>query len=291
MIRRFAGAAAVALSLAFAFSPPAAEAQQPLPGIADKTRGMEKKDGFIPLYWDAQAGKLWMELPPMGQELIYQVSLPAGVGSNDIGLDRGQLGDTRLVRFERSGPRVLMVQPNQAFRAVTADPDERADVESSFAQSVLWGFTVAAETDGRVLVDATDFALRDAHGVVPALKRARQGDYRLDATRSAFHLPNVKAFPRNSEIEVTLTFTGDNPGNYVRDVTPTPEAITVRERHSFVRLPEPGYVPRRSDPRAGFFGIEYADYAAPIGRPLTQRFISRHRLRKRDPAAAVSEAV
>jgi hypothetical protein len=288
MIRRLAGAAAVALSLSLS---PHADAQQPLPSIADKTRGLEKKDGFIPLYWDAQGGKLWMELPPLGQELIYQVSLPAGVGSNDIGLDRGQLGDTRLVRFERSGPRVLMVQPNQAFRAVTSDPDERQDVESSFAQSVLWGFTVAAESDGRVLVDATDFALRDAHGVVPALKRARQGDFRLDATRSAFYLPNLKAFPRNSEIEVTLTFTGDNPGNYVRDVTPTPEAITVRERHSFVRLPEPGYVPRRSDPRAGFFGIEYADYATPIGQPLAQRFISRHRLRKRDPAAAVSDPV
>jgi len=288
MIRRLAGAAAVALSLALS---PHAHAQQPLPSIADKTRGLEKKDGFIPLYWDAAGGKLWMELPPLGQELIYQVSLPAGVGSNDIGLDRGQLGDTRIVRFERSGPRVLMVQPNQAFRAVTTDPDERQDVENSFAQSVLWGFTVAAESDGRVLVDATDFALRDAHGVVPALRRARQGDFRLDATRSAFYLPNLKAFPRNSEIEVTLTFTGDNPGNYVRDVTPTPEAITVRERHSFVRLPEPGYVPRRSDPRAGFSGIEYADYATPIGQPLTQRFISRHRLRKRDPAAAVSEPV
>ncbi|MFL5541509.1 MAG: zinc-dependent metalloprotease [Longimicrobiaceae bacterium] len=289
MIRRLAGAAAVALSLAL--SPPPAEAQQPLPSIAEKTRGMERKDGFIPLYWDAQGGKLWMELPPMGQGLIYQVSLPAGMGSNDIGLDRGQLGDTRLVRFERSGPRVLMVQPNQNFRAVTTDPDERRDVETSFAQSVLWGFTVAAESEGRVLVDATDFALRDVHGVVPALRRARQGDFRLDPTRSAFYLPNLKAFPRNSEIEVTLTFTGDNPGNWVRDVTPTPEAITVRERHSFVRLPEPGYVPRRSDPRGGFFGIEYADYATPIGQPLQQRFISRHRLRKRDPAAAVSEPV
>jgi hypothetical protein len=290
MIRPFAGAAAVALSLVVALSP-SAVAQQPLPSIADKTRGLEQKDGFIPLYWDAQGGKLWMELPPMGQELIYQVSLPAGLGSNDVGLDRGQLGDTRIVRFERSGPRVLMVQPNQAFRAVTPDADERRDVESSFAQSVLWGFTVGAETDGRVLVDATDFALRDAHGVVPALKRARQGDFKLDASRSAFYLPNLKAFPRNTEIEVTLTFTGDNPGGYVRDVTPTPEAITVRERHSFVRLPEPGYVPRRSDPRAGFFGIEYADYATPLGQPLAQRFISRHRLRKRDPSAAMSDPV
>src|SRR3712207_1402403 len=161
---------------------------------------MEKKDGFLPLYWDAAAGKLWLEIPRMGQEMLYQVSLPAGMGSNDVGLDRGQLGDTRIVRFERSGPRVLMVQPNYAFRAVTQNPDERRDVEESFAQSVLWGFTVAAESDGRVLVDATGFALRDAHGVVPALRRARQGEFRLDATRSALYLPNLKAFPRNSEI-------------------------------------------------------------------------------------------
>jgi hypothetical protein len=252
---------------------------------------MERKDGFLPLYWDAAAGKLWMEIPRIGQEMIYQVSLPAGVGSNDVGLDRGQLGDTRIVRFERTGPRVLMVQPNYAFRAVTENADERRDVEESFAQSVLWGFTAAAESDGHVLVDATDFALRDAHGVIPSLKRARQGDYKLDATRSALYLPNLKAFPRNSEIEVTLTFVGDNPGSWVRDVTPTPEAITVRERHSFVQLPDAGYRPRRSDPNAGFFGIEYADYAAPMDRPLVQRFIARHRLAKRDPGAAVSEPV
>lgn len=284
--RTLLGAAMLCASLA-----PAARAQQPLPSIAEKTRGMEKKDGFLPLYWDAAAGKLWMEIPRMGQEMIYLVSLPAGMGSNDVGLDRGQLGDTRLVRFERTGPRVLMVQPNQGFRAVTANPDERRDVEDSFAQSVLWGFTAAAEQDGRVLVDATDFALRDAHGVIGTLKQNRQGDYRLDATRSALYLPNVKAFPRNTEIEVTLTFTGDNPGRWVRDVTPTPEAITVRERHSFVQLPDDGYRPRRNDPNSGFYGIEYADFAAPMGTPLTQRFIARHRLQKRDPGAALSDPV
>ena len=151
--------------------------------------------------------------------------------------------------------------------------------------------TVAAEQDGRVLVDATDFVLRDAHGVIPTLRRARQGDYRLEATRSALHLPNTKAFPRNTEVEVTLTFTGDNPGQWVRDVTPTPEAVTVRQRHSFVALPPPGYEPRRSDPRGGFFGIDYFDYSTPVGEEITQRFISRHRLEKRDPTAAVSDPV
>ncbi|MBW3654754.1 MAG: zinc-dependent metalloprotease, partial [Gemmatimonadetes bacterium] len=252
---------------------------------------MDRRDGFVPVYWDAAAGKLWMEIPRAGEELIYVVSLPSGLGSNDVGLDRGQIGGERLVRFDRVGPRVLMVQPNQAYRAVSDDPDERRAVEESFAQSVLWGFAVGAETDGRVLVDATDFVLRDAHGVVPALKRARQGDFKLDPTRSALYLPNTKAFPRNTEVEVTLTFTGDAPGAFVRSVAPTPEAVTVRQRHSFVALPPPGYQPRRSDPRAGFFGISFFDYATPVGEEVVQRYISRHRLEKRDPAAAVSEAV
>ena len=262
-----------------------------LPSIDEKTKGMELRGGFLPLYWDAAAGKLWLEIPRTGAELIYLVSLPAGMGSNDIGLDRSQPGGERIVRFERVGPRVLLVEPNTRYRAETANAAEQRAVEESFARSVLWGFTVAAEQGGRVLVDATDFALRDAHGVVAALRRARQGDFRLDASRSALYLPRTRGFPRNTEIEVTLTFTGDNPGEWVRDVTPTPEAITVRERHSFVALPEPGYEPRRSDPRAGFFGIAYADYATAIDSPLVQRRISRHRLAKRDPRARSSEPV
>ena len=288
MYRRLASTALAALLLLVAA---AATAQTPLPGIAQKTAGTQRMDGFLPLYWDASAGKLWMEIPRMNQEMIYVVSLPAGLGSNDVGLDRGQLGGERIVRFERVGPKVLMVQPNYAYRADSPNPDERRAVEEAFARSVLWGFTVAAESDGRVLVDATDFALRDVHGVVPALRRARQGTFRLDPARSAFFLERTKAFPRNTEIEVTLTFTADSAGQWVRDVAPTPEAVTVRERHSFVALPEPGYEPRPADPRAGYHGIEYRDYATPLGQPITRRFIARHRLRKKNPAAAVSEPV
>ena len=285
--------AAVALAAAFALAlvAPAGAQDAPAPGIAEKTRGLEKHDGYLPLYWDARAGKVWMEIPQLDREMIYQTYLPWGMGSNDIGLDRGQTGATRLVRFERSGPKVLLVQPNLAFRATSADPAERRAVRESFAQSVLWGFTVAAETDGRVLVDATDFALHDAHDVIGALKAAKQGEFRLDATRSAIDAAEVKAFPRNAQIEAALTFTGSEPGSYVRDVTPTPQAITVHERQSFIELPDPGYVPRRFDPRAGFFTVDYADESAPIGAPLAQRFIVRHRLEKKDPSAAVSDAV
>jgi hypothetical protein len=282
---------AVLALLAALLAPAPAVVAQPLPTIQERTRGMERRDGFLPVHWEASTGKVWLEIPRMGEEMIHVVSLPRGLGSNDVGLDRGQLGGTRLVRFERVGPRVLLVQPNQRYRASSSDAAERRAVEESFARSVLWGFTVAAEQDGRVLVDATEFAVRDAHGVARALRRSRQGEFRLDATRSAVDPAASRAFPRNTEIEVTLTFTSDDPGPFVREVAPTPEAVTLGQRLSFVALPPPGYRPRESDPRGGFFGISFLDYSTPVGEDVTRRFIARHRLERRDPGAAIGEAV
>jgi len=261
------------------------------PTIAAKTSGMERLPGYVPLYWDAKAGKMWLEAGDWGAEFLYIESLPAGIGSNDIGLDRGQLGHTRVVRWERSGPKVLLVQPNYEYRAISSDPSERRAVRDSFAESVIWGFEAAAEEDSRVLVDATSFFLRDAHDVIGTVRRTRQGTFKLEASRSAFYLPRTKNFPRNTEVEVTLTFTGDDPGTWLEQVVPMPQSVTVRQHHSFVRLPEPGYRMRRFDPRAGYFGIEYKDYATPVGEPLVKRYIARHRLQKRDPAAASSEPV
>ena len=253
---------------------------------------LTRMDGFIPLRWDPAQGKLLMEISRFGEEVIYGVSLAAGVGSNPIGLDRGQLGNTRIVRFERVGPRVLMIEPNYRFRALSNDAAERAAVADSFAQSVLAGFTVISEENGAVLVDATEFLLSDQHGIARRLREAQQGSYSVDRNRSAIHLPHTKAFPRNSEIEVLLTFAAnDRPGNLVRGVTPTAEAVTVRQRHSFIALPEPGYKPRRLDPRVGVFGVEFYDYASPFTGPLEKRWAIRHRLEKKDPNAAVSEPV
>lgn len=277
--------------LVMAAIPVGAQTTASIPTIAAKTQGMEKRDGLFPLYWEASTGKVWLEIPRLDSDFLYVVSLPAGLGSNDIGLDRSQLGAERVVRFHRIGPRVLLVQPNLDYRAVSSDPDERRTVEESFAQSVLWGFKVEAETDGHVLVDATDFAVRDGHGVIAALRAADQGSFQLDASRSAIYLPSTKAFPRNTEIEATLTFTGDAPGRWVRDVTPTPEAITVRERHSLIALPGPGFEPRRNDPRSGFFGPTYQDFSVPLGHEVTQRLLARHRLVKKNPGSAVSEPV
>jgi Met-zincin/Domain of unknown function (DUF5117) len=267
------------------------ESKTAAPTIAEKTAGAEKLGGYFNLYWDAKSGKLWLEIDKWGTEFLYQTSLPAGVGSNDIGLDRGQLGDGHLVRFDRSGPKVLLVQANLDYRAVSEDADERQAVRDSFAESVLWGFKVEAEDGDHALVDATDFFLRDAHHVTETLRRTKQGSYKLDASRCAMYLPRTKNFPLNTEVETTLTFAGDEPGEWVKQVTPSPEAMTVREHHSFVQLPPPGYQPRAYDPRSSFFGISYMDYATPISEPIVKRFIVRHRLEKKDPSAAVSDVV
>jgi Met-zincin/Domain of unknown function (DUF5117) len=255
---------------------PKAEGQAGLPVV--------HLEGFIPLRWDEQSGKLLMEITRFNEELIWQVSLAAGVGSNPIGLDRSQLGATHLVRFERVGPRVLMVEPNYAYRALSNDPAERRAVEQSFATSILAGFKVEGTTANGVLVDATEFFLSDAHGVTRRLRETQQGNYSLDRNRSAIYLPRTKAFPRNTEVEATLTFTtGDRPGTLVRGVTPTADVISVRQHHSFVALPEPGYEPRRQDPRVGVFGIEFYDYASPFTEPITKRWIARHRLEPGKP--------
>ena len=274
----------------FALAPAAAAQERPAAKSFDAlTRNLRKLDGYFPLYWDAETGRLLLEVPRFDAEFLYQVSLPTGVGSNPLGLDRGQLGETRVVHFERVGPKVLLVEPNQRYRAITGDAAERRAVEESFARSVIWGFRVEAAEGGRVLVDATSFFLRDAHGVVDRLRESGQGQYRLDESRSALYLPRTKAFPKNTEVETTLTFTTEGQtGPLVRETVPTPQSLTVREHHSLVELPGPGYTPRRLDPRVGVFAVEFYDYASPFTEPIEKRWIVRHRLEKKDPGAAVS---
>ena len=268
-----------------------AAAEKPLPTIADKTASMQKHEGFLNLYWDDRHGKVWLEIAAFDKDFLLIDSLPAGVGNNDIGLDRGQPGSSRLVRFERVGPKVLLVEQNEGFRATSDNPQEQRAVRDAFATSVLWGFEVAAEESGRVLVDATPYLLTDIHGVAETLKRTQQGSFRIDASRSAIYPAQTRNFPLNTEVESTLTFASDDPGKLVREVTPDPHAITVREHFSFVHLPEDGYKPRAFDPRGGYFPMEFLDYSAPAGSRLTTRYIIRHRLQKKDPSAAVSEPV
>ncbi len=282
----------IALWITVMAVPVIAQEKQQDKTIGARTAGLQKLEGYVPLYWDAANGKMLMEISRFNAEFLYQISLPTGVGSNPLGLDRGQLGGSHVVRFERIGPKVLLVQSNYRYRAISPDANERRAVEESFAQSVLWGFKVEASEGERVLVDATAFFLRDAHGVIDRLRQARQGQYRYDESRSAFYLPRTRAFPKNTEIETILTFSSDaETGPLVRETVPAPQSITIREHHSLVELPDNNYKPRKLDPRVGVHGITFYDFASPLDQPVEKRWISRHRLEKKDPSAAVSEPV
>ena len=293
------------------------------PSIGDYTGNAKKMDGYFPIWWDERRGALLLEISRFDSDFLFTNGLSAGLGSNDIGLDRGEGGGSRIVQFQRMGPRVMMVQANQSFRSSSKNPLERKSVEDSFAKSILWGFPIAAESDGRVVVDATDFFLRDMTNAANSL---RPGHYRVDRTRSAFYLPNTRNFPKNTEIDVTLTFVNEATGGggggggggptqgpapigatgggggggfgggglfsgSVASVTPTPNAVTMREHASFVELPDGNYQPRIDDPRAGYGGLNFVDYSTPIGEPMVMRYIRRHRLQKKDPNAAMSEPI
>ena len=249
------------------------------------------KEGFFNFYWNEKDGKVFLEIEEWEKEFLYASFLAAGVGSNDIGLDRGQIGGSKVVRFERYGPKVLLIQTNYDYRAESDNPDEQKSVREAFAQSVIDGFKVEAEKGGKVLIDISDFIIRDAHGVTNTLKRSGQGSYNLDKDKSVIYHENTRNFELNSEFEALLTFKGTPAGRYVRDVVPTPQLITVRQRHSFVALPDDNYQKRVFDPRAGFSGIRYMDYATPIDQNIHKRFISRHRLQKKNPNRKLSEAV
>jgi hypothetical protein len=259
--------------------------------IGEKTSGMQKLPGFFTYYWDASDGKLWLQIDKWNTQFLYYETLPNGVGSNDVGLDRGQPGKTEVVHFERSGPRILLVAENERYRAVTDDLEQQAAVQQAFAQSVLWGFEAAAQEGESVLVDATPFFLSDAHEVAARLAALKQGSYRVDPSRSAIYLPRTKNFPENTDVESTLTFVGDNPGRWVEQVTPDPRAITVHEHFSFIQAPPDGFHKRAYDPRASFFGISYMDFATPVDQPIVKHYIAHHRIAKKDPSAASSEPV
>ena len=307
LARPLACAIVLGVSATFASAQPAAApAKNALPSIETKTASMQKLDGFLPLYWDEAEGKLYLEIGRFGVEMLHSNGFASGLGSNDIGMDRGALAGSRIVTFERVGPKVLMVQPNYDFRASSTNPEEVRAVRDAFARSVLWGFTVAADSGGRVLVDATEWLVRDNLNLA---SRLRPGSYKLDEKRSSVYRAGTLNFPKNTEIEAELTYVLQQPsgppqggaapgpgadfggGRYfegVGDVAASAEAASVRVHHSFVELPDAGFKPRFDDPRAGYINISYQERSARLEEPLVRRLILRHRLEKTDPQAKLS---
>ena len=283
-----------------------APAKAATPSIETKTAAMQKLDGFLPLYWDEAEGRVYLELSRFGVEMLHSNGFASGLGSNDIGMDRGALAGSRIVFFERVGPKVLLVQPNYDFRASSPNPEEVKAVRDAFARSVLWGFTVAAESGGRALVDATEWLLRDNLNLAP---RLRPGTYKLDEKRSSLYRAGTFNFPKNTELEAELTYVLQQPsgppqggaapgpgqdfagGRFfegVGDVAASAEAASLRIHHSFVELPDASYRPRAYDPRSGFIAISYQERSARLEEPLERRLILRHRLEKTDPSARTS---
>ena len=273
------------------FTTPAQPQTSSLPNIEQHTEGMAQMEGFFNLYWDNTTGSLFWEISELDTEFLYQISMGSGLGSNPVGIDRGQLRGTHVLAAKRIGPRVLLMEPNYGFVAQSENLSETQAVRDAFAPSVHWGFEVVAETGERVLVDATQFFLRDARGVIDQIAARGEGDFTLDSSRSAIHLPATRSLPENTEVESMLTFTSSNPGQLVSGVAATGGAITLRQHHSFIQLPDDGYRTRIADARVGVNGPTIYDYATPIDADTRVRLAARHRLEKADPDADRSEAI
>ncbi|HFB67176.1 MAG TPA: DUF5117 domain-containing protein [Aeromonadales bacterium] len=264
-------------------------------GYAVSLSGLTQKNalhpGFVPFIYDKNTGKTYLLLKNLNQQFLYQSGLTQGLGSNDIGLDRGQLGETRLVTLVDGGSKILLKQLNTRYRAISSNVQEAQSVEQAFANSVIWGFPVIERNRQGILVDASDFLINDIHGIARRLSTMKEGDFRVDKSRSAFYAQNSKSFPLNTELEATVTFTGSKPGKFLRSVAPDPYSFSVRFHHTFAQLPDSDFQPREYHPQSGFFPVDYLDYATPIEKNLQKRFITRHRLKKIHPEQKVSEAV
>lgn len=257
---------------------------QSIPSVAEATRNLSRHDGFFPVYWNDAEGKILLEIDEEGGSFLYHTALAGGLGSNDVGLDRGLLGVSVVVHFERIGSRVLLFEENLHYRAVSNNQAERRAVADAFAPGVIHAFDIVGKTGTKLIVDATSFIVRDAMGITRLLKNTGQGEFRFDGDRSAVNPDVIRSFPDNTELEAWLTFTSNDPGGYVRQAAVDPYSVTLRIRHSLVRLPNDVYRPRRFDPRAGYYGITYVDYASPISEEKEKRFIARHRLEVHDGA-------
>ncbi len=248
-------------------------------------------DGFFNVTYDEANGKLLLRLDRLNEDFLMVNSFGTGIGSNDLGMDRGRLMDTRIVRFEKHGDKLLLVQPNMDYRAVSSNPKEVSAVQEAFATSVLFGSKIEKKEGSSLYIDIAPLLLDDLNQVATKLKESKQGSYKLEKSRSALVLDQFHAFPDNIEFEALLTFAGEASGQYIRSVTPSPENVSFRQHVSFIRLPDRNYSPRAFHPGCGYFYQSYFDYATPIASPIEKKIIRRHRLEKKDPSLEVSDPV
>ncbi|MAD11359.1 MAG: peptidase [Flavobacteriaceae bacterium] len=256
-----------------------------------KYDSMKMYSGFFNFFYNTENDHIYLEISDLEKEFLYVNSLSEGIGSNDIGLDRGQLGNSRVVYFKKAGNRLLLVEPNQKYRANSENYLEKKSIKQAFAKSVIWSFPIIDTNNNKIIIDLNDFLLNDAHGVSQRLKLRNQGSYLVDKSRSSMSIDRTKAFPKNIEFDVQLTFKGQPKGNLIKSVTPSADAVTVHQHHSFIDLPPLDFKMRRFDPRSGVNAFRFYDYATPVSQPTLQEYVVRHRLEKKNPELEYSEAV
>lgn len=259
----------------------------------DFVEGKVVKSGLITLMYDPSNDQIFLQIhkQQLNTPFIFQSSLPQGIGSNDIGLDRGQLGATRLVVFERFGNKLFLNQLNTEYRANTANMAERKSIDEAFADSVIAGFTIVDESATSLTINYTDFVLSDIHGIAQRLQRTRQGKYTVDKSRSGVYLAKTKSFKLNTELEALVTFAGEPKGQYIQDVSPDAKSVSVHLHHSFIALPDDNFEKRKFHPFSGFWKHSFIDYSVPIDEQMEQAYIPKHRLKKVNPHAEKSKAI
>ncbi|MFT5860268.1 MAG: hypothetical protein ACI865_002377 [Flavobacteriaceae bacterium] len=256
-----------------------------------ESKGLASFNGLFNYHYLASKDKVYLEVIELDSSFLYVSSLSQGVGSNDLFLDRGQIGGTRVVEFRKAGNKLLLIQPNLKYRAITANELERKSIEEAFAKSVIFGFPIVDTTKNGFLIDLTPFLLQDTHGVTAILKQKKQGTYTFDKSRSAMNMDRTKAFPKNVDFDVLVTMIGTPASYEIASVTPDAKFVTVYQHHSFVELPDDKFVMRKYHPNCGGGSSSYMNYSAAINEPMEVKYISRHRLEKKNPNATISEAV
>ena len=258
---------------------------------AQSVENKKKFTGFFDFYYEPSSDKILLEVDKIDYEFLYVPSLSSGIGSNDIGLDRGQLGRERIVKFIKRGNKLLLIEPNSYYRSSSNNQNEIRSIEQAFAKSILYGFEIKDHQNDIFTIDFTPFLLEDRHGVAERLRRTGQGNYSVNKSSSAIELSNTKGFPNNIEFESLLTFSGKSEGKWIQSVAPDSNNVTVIQHHSFVKLPDDNYKPRSFDPRSGAISVSYMDYSSPIDEKILKKNIIRHRLEKKFPENEKSEAI
>lgn len=291
------------------FSQSSAAQTGPSPNIPEKAvsgsrvTGLKKQDGIVPYYWDQKKGEVLFELSPelMQGKLLYFVSMASGIGSSRVFADRGSLGDSMVIHFTRNGNRVFVVEENTSFRADYGTPELKKEIAASFPTSILAALPIESEDNATLIVNANPLLVRDAFNVLDQvrhpmrnvngqlMREEAKSSWRMDEGRSGVDIDQGRAFPRNTEMESVLTFVSDGGDDGLNQ--PDSRYLTVHEHHSLVALPEPGYEPLRRDPRVGYLSVDSFDVSKPYDQMPPSELVTRWRLQKKDPNAALSEPV